>query len=279
MLDLVVEPAQLQAVAESLTPIPAAVMRLNELMLTRDPSVRDVENVVSFDPALAATVMQSANSAMYARQRPASTVRDAILRIGTTGLVSVAMRMGTASTMRVDLPAYNLRSGELLDHSVRAAAAAEALRRHAPARVPAPATVAALLHDTGKLVLNELVGERFAALVANLADGADRQLWQIEQEVFGTDHASAAVHLGRHWKLPPAVVDGMVHHHEPAQGTTVAHAVHLANVLAAATVGRAPTDLETLSLSLDVLGIELVDLDRLQSHTVELYEASIAGES
>jgi HD-like signal output (HDOD) protein len=278
MLELAFDTAQLQAVAESLTPIPAAVMRLNELMLTSAPSVREVEEVVSFDAALAATVLQSANSAMYARQRPASTVRDAILRIGTTGLVGVAMRMATSGAMRADLPAYGLPPGELLDHSARAAAAAEALRRHAPARVPAPATVAALLHDTGKLVLNELVGDRFASLVSDLAAGSERRVWQIEQEVFGTDHAAVAVHLGRHWRLPAAIVDGMVHHHEPSQGTAVAHAVYLADVLARATLGTEPDDVETLKSSLDALSIEFSDLDDLATQTFEIYESSVAVE-
>lgn len=274
MLDVVVDPEQLQQVAESLAPIPAAVMRLNELMLTSSPSVKEVEDVVSFDPALAATVLQSANSAMYARQRAASTVRDAVLRIGTTGLVGVAMRMATASAMRTELSAYGMGPGELLDHSIRSTSAAEALRRHAPARVPAPTTVAALLHDTGKLLLNEIVGDRFAALVADLASGSEHEIWQIERDVFGIDHAAASVHLARHWKLPPAIVDGMVHHHRPAEGTAVAHAVHVSNVMALTTVGVEPNDIEMLKHSLDVIGVEYADLDEITAQAFEIYESN-----
>lgn len=274
MLDLVVEPGQLQQIAETLAPIPAAVMRLNELMLTSSPSVREVEEVVSFDPALAATVLQSANSAMYARQRAASTVRDAILRIGTTGLIGVAMRMATSSAMRTDLSAYGMAPGQLLDHAIRSTAAAEALRRHAPARVPAPATVSALLHDTGKLVLNELVGDRFASLVADLAGCSDHEVWRIEREVFGIDHAAASVHLARHWKLPPAIVDGMVNHHTPTKGTAVAYTVHVANVMALLTMGVGPVDLDLLKISLDAIGVEYADLDVLVEQGIEIYESS-----
>lgn len=274
MLDVVLDPEQLQQVAESLAPIPAAVMRLNELMLTSSPSVKEVEDVVSFDPALTAAVLQTANSVMYARQRAASTVRDAVLRIGTTGLVGVAMRMATASAMRTELPAYGMGPGELLDHSIRSTSAAEALRRHAPARVPAPTTVSALLHDTGKLLLNELVGDRFAALLADLASCSEHELWQLERDAFGIDHAAASVHLARHWKLPPAIVDGMVHHHRPSEGTAVAHAVHVANVLASASTGVESFDVEMLKLSLDVIGVEYADLDALAERANEIYESN-----
>lgn len=272
MLELVVDPTQLAAIAEELTPLPAAVLRLNELVFSEAPSVREIEDVVAFDPALAAAVLQGANSAMYARQRSASTVRDAILRIGTTGLAGVAMRMATADEMRADLPMYGMASGALLDHAVRSATAAEALRRHVPAKVPAPATVAALLHDTGKLVLSRFVGNRFAALVADLATEDDHELWLLEREVFGADHATVAVHLGRHWRLPPAIVDGMVNHHEPANGTAVAHTVHVANAIAAATVGRTCGSAASVRESLDQLTIEPTAFAQLCAQTVEMLD-------
>ena len=180
----------------------------------------------------------------------------------------------TASAMRTELRAYGMGQGELLDHAIRTTSAAEALRRHAPARVPAAATVSALLHDTGKLVLNELVGDRFASLVADLATCSDHEMWQIERDVFGTDHAAASVHLARYWKLPAAVADGMVHHHRPVDGTAVAHAVHVANVMALWTMGIDPVDLEMLKLSLDVIGVEYGDLDSLTTQSAEIYEAN-----
>ncbi len=274
MLHLAVDTEQLIAIAEQLMPLPEAVTRLNELLTTESPDLRLVEDIVGRDPALAAVVMQSANSAMYARQRNASTVRDAVLRIGTTGLMGVAMRMATSSEMQAKLPLYGMATGELFDHAVRSSLAAEAMRRHAPAKVPAPSTVAALLHDTGKIVLSRLVGTRFAELVADLASNDDHAVWQLEHEVFGADHASVSLHLGRHWRLPVAIVDGMVNHHQPANGTAVAHAVHVANAIASATSDDAYRFPASVEASLATLMIDSSDFPALVAHTLVLLEQS-----
>jgi HD-like signal output (HDOD) protein len=274
MLQLAVDTEQLIAIAEQLTPLPVSVTRLNELLATDAPDLRTVEDIVGHDPALAALVLKSANSAMYARQRSASTVRDAVLRIGTTGLLGVAMRMATSSELQTEMPLYGMGSGQLFEHAVRSSLAAEAMRRHAPAKVPAPATVAALLHDTGKLVLSRLVGARWAELVADLASSDEQTVWQLEHEVFGADHATVSLHLGRHWRLPVAIVDGMVNHHRPAQGTSVAHVVHVANAIASATEIEGYACPASVRASLETLGIDPDDFAALVAHTSVLVEQS-----
>jgi HD-like signal output (HDOD) protein len=272
MLDVVVDTERLTLIAEQLTPLPEAVARLNELTAVASPNLRTIEDVVARDPVLAAAVLHAANSAMYARQRSASTINDAILRIGLTGLVGVSMRIATASSMRGDLPLYGMQAGQLFDHAVRSSIAAETLRRHAPGKVPAPATVAALLHDTGKIVLNRLVGDRFAELVSELAAGGDSSQWQIEREIFGADHAAVAVHLGRHWRLPLAIVDGMVNHHQPENGTAVAHAVNVADAMVATTLGEDLADDASVRASLAHLAIEFSDFDMLCERALELFD-------
>ena len=118
------------------------------------------------------------------------------------------------------------------------------------------------------------MGTRFAELVADLASGEDRAVWQLEHEVFGADHASVAVHLGRHWRLPVAIVDGMVNHHQPANGTSVAHVVHVANAIASATFTGDYACPPTVAASLAVLTIDAGDFPALVAHTVVLVEQS-----
>jgi HD-like signal output (HDOD) protein len=142
------------------------------------------------------------------------------------------MRAALATAFDSSVPLYSLGRGQMFDHAVKAAVSAEALRSVAPAKIPAAALTAALLHDAGKLLLDEVFGRRSTELVGVLADREGTLLIEAETDVFGTNHARAATYLVRHWKLPMTVLDGMVNHHDPLQGDRTAHAVFVADAMA-----------------------------------------------
>ncbi len=65
-----------QLVQDSLTLIslPAAYIRLQEVMASEDSSMKDVADVISLDPALAARLLRIANSAYYGLPSQVDTI-------------------------------------------------------------------------------------------------------------------------------------------------------------------------------------------------------------
>jgi HD-like signal output (HDOD) protein len=230
--DLLATDEVLTEAAASLAPLPASATRLTAMLAADDVEIREVVEIVTYDPGLTAALLRAANSVLFGGRRPTATVRDAVMRLGFGNVVSVSMRAALATAFDTTVPLYALGRGEIFDHAVKAAVSAEALRTVAPNQVPAAALTAALLHDAGKLLLDEVFGHRSVELVGVLANRDGTLLVDAETDVFGTNHARAATYLVRHWKLPMSVLDGMVNHHDPQRGDRTAHAVFVADAMA-----------------------------------------------
>jgi HD-like signal output (HDOD) protein len=115
--------------------------------------------------------------------------------------------------------------------------AAIAARLPASKKIVSAATVAALLHDTGKLVFAVRLPSLFE-LALQAANTRKCGLWEVEQEITGTGHAEVGAYLLGLWGLPLPVVDAVCRHHRPAAaadappGLDVLAITHVANALA-----------------------------------------------
>jgi HD-like signal output (HDOD) protein len=276
----------LAAASERLTPLPAAAARLMTMLGDDDVNMRDVANVIAYDPALTAALLRQANSATSASSRTITNPRDAVMRLGLATVLTVAMRTAAGPTLQRALPAYGYRRGDVFVHSIRAAAAAEVLLARSPSRVPAAAPTAALLHDVGKILISEVLGDRAVALVSELAQRDDISLVDAETDVFGTHHAQVCSHVVRRWNLPVSFLEGLVNHHAPAvECGSLAMAVQLADTIAHRTEQppstTAPSATATLpahntALCCVALGIDPYGLDEVVAEARLRYEAIVA---
>jgi putative nucleotidyltransferase with HDIG domain len=107
--------------------------------------------------------------------------------------------------------------GAFWRHSLLTAKAAEFVT--AAARTfsenPAVGYTAGLLHDIGKLVLNQfLVPQSRGAMERVIRERGEAGI-AAEREVLGVDHAEAGALLLRKWSLPGPMIGAIAFHHEP----------------------------------------------------------------
>jgi putative nucleotidyltransferase with HDIG domain len=219
---------------------PQAASKLSRL-LKASPFDEDVIAVVQHDPALTARVLQVCNSALYRGNRPISSIQDAIRRLGFERLLRIVWQLGVGRKMNGALPVYSMAVGVLWRHSVTAAIAADELWKwtNAVEEDPATAFTAALLHDVGKVILNDAAASRPADYGSSKIPISSEPE---ELDAFGETHAEAGADLLRHWRQAEPVIHAVAGHHAPglAGWTPLACLVHLANVCAhAMTPGKA----------------------------------------
>ena len=251
--------------AEELEPLSTSATRLATLICDEQPDIDDVVDVVRYDQALTAGLLATANSSWSASRTSITTVRDAVIRLGTGPVLSLAMGAVVRGRMNRAVPEYGLAEGELWEHSVAASIAGELLVRRSP-RKPAPETAtAALLHDVGKLVIARFLDDSLLfSLHLAAVEGVGRR--EAEFEVLGVDHAELGGLVAQTWRLPASLVRGIGYHHNPTLGgDTICYAVHLCDVVAKA-VGAGledNADLETYANSVYELGLSPDDVDEL----------------
>lgn len=190
---------------------------------------------IAGDPALAAKILQLANSAACGPPLDESDPAQAVRELGLANVRRMILLAHTAASFRDADPSHEW-VGELWGHSQRTSRLAErvALAEGAPAEVVRQAAAGGLLHDIGKLALAVNLPERHhEARAIAAADGVP--LWEAEQRVFGATHGEVGGVLLGLWGLPMPVVEAVALHHHPAcllsDGFSALAAVHAADVL------------------------------------------------
>jgi HD-like signal output (HDOD) protein len=197
ILDLV------ERAAVEVPPFPAIAARVERLVSAGDFAARDLERLVSVDPALAGAALRAAN----ARRRGAVTSIDgAARRLGPHGLARAALDAIREAGPASRGPLAPLRRRAWRD----AVSAAQLCRDLARARGldPAQAYAGGLLHDAGRLLA--------IALLERIARGArsERAMparwWEAVVERY---HVRLGIAIAERWRLPAALRDAMALHH------------------------------------------------------------------
>jgi HD-like signal output (HDOD) protein len=264
----------LEEAANGLAPLPVSTARLIAVANDPDTSVRAIVEIAQYDPGLTAALLRQANSAYARGVRQITDVGDAVVRLGMSSVVTIAMRSSLAATLDGPLDLYEMQRGAMYRHAVRAAVGAEVLRARCPSRVPAMTPTVALLHDIGKLVITHALGSRTTELVSSVSTSDGFALHESELAVFGLHHGHAGAYVIRHWKLPTSFLDGIVNHHGGQDEPSLAAlAVQLADELAHAI--DEPTDVGAtaqIEQRGEAFGLDAAAARELVEHTAARYE-------
>jgi putative nucleotidyltransferase with HDIG domain len=204
----------IQSVAQ-LRPMPGNVTRVLKEVDRSDISIGTLSGLISLDQALAALVLQMSNSAALGYSRTCSTVYDAVMHIGLSRLKTILFASTTTDMMKRGLSGYRLGEGELWHHSLVTAVAAEWLAQALRYPNPEEAYVSGLLHDMGKLLLDQFILKNYSIIV-DFVERYQLPLWQVEEKLIGIDHARVGGLMAEHWNFPITLVDAIRFHHTPS---------------------------------------------------------------
>jgi putative nucleotidyltransferase with HDIG domain len=196
---------------DALPTLPAVLERVRQAVADPLSSASAVASVISSDPAIASKLLRVANSAAYGVSRRISDIKDAIAWLGLRETYQIAL-----SIRAIDMFPENEKFDyeRFRRHSLQCAAAANVLARRCYAGDKSGVFAAGLLHDIGKLVLVEVMAERYARIVARVEE--ERQdIVAVEEENLGVSHAEIGYLLADHWQFPPEMTQAIRFHHKP----------------------------------------------------------------
>lgn len=120
-------------------------------------SVADVARLVQFDPALAARLIQVANSPLYRGSRKFDNCHSAITRMGLSAARDLVVGFTLRNLFQARTPLLRERLQLTWQHSCRVAAISSVLARLTPGLDPDRALLAGLVHDIGVLPLLQYI--------------------------------------------------------------------------------------------------------------------------
>lgn len=223
-------------------------------------SARELADVILKDPALTARLLRVVNSPFYGVRRQIGTMSEAVVTLGTRAVTAFAM---SASVYRLTANwATGIDRPRFWRHSLEVAIACRLIAEAVRYRQPEEAYIAGLLHDVGMLVLESAKRKEYATIAARCKRGDS--LSELEDELWGTNHARVGKFLLEQWHLPANICDAIGRHHTVfPEGTSgdehqLPQIVALANKLSRFLVfERERTAVSDESLDRDILAANL----------------------
>jgi putative nucleotidyltransferase with HDIG domain len=218
----------------SLRPMPSNITRILKEIENPEITIEILVGLISLDQALAALVLQLSNAASLGYSRTCSTIYEAIMHIGLNRLKSILLTSSATGMMNRSLSGYRLGAGELWHHSLITGVASEWLAQALRYPNPEEAYVSGLLHDIGKLLLDQFVLSNYKTII-DFVQQYKLQLWQVEEKLIGIDHAKVGGLIAERWNFPVVLVDAIRFHHTPSFARTnqqLPAIVNLANAFA-----------------------------------------------
>ena len=207
---------KIYAKIEELPTLPVVIPKLLRLMDNPKTSAADVKEVISRDPAMTAKLLKVANSAYYGFPAKISDLQHAVALLGFNLVKSLAISIGVIKNFPRGKQSACFSASGLWLHSLVVATIMQDMGRRFYSRDDNHdyLFIIGLLHDLGKVVLDQFFPELFNEVLEKANAGEHIKLHRIEREIIGIDHCEVSAMLLTRWKFPPKIVLPIAGHHQ-----------------------------------------------------------------
>jgi putative nucleotidyltransferase with HDIG domain len=193
-------------------PMVSTILRPLLAQLNRPPEEVRIESLVGLvavENSLAAKCLQLANSPLFGRTKPVSTIRGAVLALGIQRLQAILLSACMVNVLR---GAAGMDATVLWEHSLACALVSQQFARCIRHSDPEKVYLTGLLHDIG-LILGmvtypDAIRNAFAASRAQ-----SMTLEAAERATFGLTHCEFGAIVAEEWRLPVEVAEVARFHH------------------------------------------------------------------
>ena len=200
--------------AKDLPAMPHVASKVLELAGNPETTAAKLQKVIEDDQAMAARILKIANSALYGCSRKIKTLTEAIVMLGFNTIRSLVVTSAARNMYLKEGKTMGLKERLLWEHSIGCGIACRLLVTPRQPALAEEAFLAGLMHDIGKLVLNQYAGDVFDQIVQEVYNEG-RDFVDVEREILGFDHTEVGAMLVTKWKLSRTLEDSIRLHHTP----------------------------------------------------------------
>ncbi|RLB91334.1 MAG: hypothetical protein DRH26_08175 [Deltaproteobacteria bacterium] len=219
---------------ETIKPIPQTALKIFRMVQDNRSGIKDITRELSLDQVLSGQTLKLCNSAMFSGTIKIETLTDAVLLLGEDLLIkSVITAAVNAYYNQTGTSGYSLCRGGLFFHAVGVAITAETIAKKTGKAQDKKAYTAGLLHDIGKVILDQYISDRAPLLFRNLSIETESFL-SAEKKLLGITHCEVGAFLAKKWQFSSALSQVIRHHHHPEKTESnkdLVYIVYLADLL------------------------------------------------
>jgi putative nucleotidyltransferase with HDIG domain len=262
------EPREIGRAIKDLQPIPQIALKILRIIHSEDYEIQNISEEIRKDQVISAKTLQLCNSAIFASSKKIESLEHALVMLGQHLLLKLVISTSLNNFFNQIDMGYSLCKGGIYHHALGTAVIADQLATLTGQADSSVAYTAGLLHDIGKVALDQFIHSGFPLFYRECQQG-EKNFSDVEKQLLGTDHTEVGAELALNWSFPESLIETIRHHHQPENATrhdSLVHTVYLADLL----MSRFHTglemerlDTERLASRLAVIGLSMADFPKL----------------
>lgn len=177
-------------------------------------SVKEVANIIASDIGLTATLLKIVNSDYFGITEKISDPFQATSLLGLQLINALVVSAHLFSLFKAD---NDLPLSDIMRHSLQCAKHAKTIATYQNYSLQKieKITIAALLHDVGRLIFGNVLPHGFKNTM-KYCDSTYRPNSEVESDVFGINHSQIGAYILGVWGFDLSVVEAVAFHHKPS---------------------------------------------------------------
>jgi putative nucleotidyltransferase with HDIG domain len=203
----------------SIPTIPEVVQRVAALVEDPESGTAEIGEVISGDAPLAAKVLRIANSAFYGLSGTCVSTEQASTILGVRVLRNIVTQVAVIQQFEHLEHIKDFHIGELWRHAILTGHVCSFLAkkcRRTVHQAPEELYVCGLLHDVGKIVMLDGLGDAYVSMAREARDNG-LPLFVAEKRRFGFNHTDVGAIVATRWGLPQSIALAIQFHHGPRE--------------------------------------------------------------
>ena len=205
---------EIERLVDTIHPIPQIALKVMRIINQDGYDIAAIVEQVRKDQVIGAQILRLCNSPLIAPRQPVESIDHALVLIGPGMLQKFVIAAALEGFFDQVGIGYSLCKGGLYHHSMGTAIIAEHLAQITDRVRPPLAYTAGLLHDIGKVLLDQFIAGAYPLFYRTLQEGKEDML-SAERRLLSMDHTQAGALLARRWKLPQVIAEVIEQHHRP----------------------------------------------------------------
>ncbi len=265
---------------EEIPTLSPVLQKIVSLLGSSTSGAQDVTEVLSRDPAMTSKILKVANSAYYGFAQQVDTLDRAVALLGFNMIRSLSMSVGIMRALPPGKKSGLFSIERLWIHSLAVATIMKELAVRCGRKEEGETLfVAGLLHDIGKVVLDQFFDEEYQQALEETGCLESVSVCEAEVRCFGMDHGEVGSILLKRWNFPVAICSLVAMDHkteipEDINPSDVAM-LHIADILAKEAgmgVSESITASEVIAADLDITGLSSEEIDDVRAYLIEAKE-------
>lgn len=218
---------------DSVATLPHIATEILEVMRNKSASMRKIAGVIEKDPSITVKILKIANSPLWGAVGRVESVQRALILLGLKQVSNIVIAISLYSTFARLKPNPHFDRQKFWQHSIGTAQTARKLSGALEINFQGEEFVAGLIHDLGKIVLDQFMSETFKQINEEICEHPDNPL-EIEQKHLGCTHAEIGAALLQRWNFPTPITMALQFHHYPEKAPDhrdMVAIIHLADII------------------------------------------------